>query len=300
MNLTLTVNGWLDEEVIFAQQLGVSHVFVQVDLHQVNPAWDPGSLAGLHNRIEKAGLTLAGICAVIAPKNRGLQTGLKKAEALELACRMVEGAGAAGIGLVRLPTSLFPPSPFRFGGESKTVPALTEEKSSTWLRQLAETATQAGVKLAIPINRPINQLTSPGSQDQANQGIPPGLLESFKNPLIGVDVTPGLLLNFLQEHPPAGLNPSTLNSCQPLWDKIFLVTLENNLDRGAKSVRTRLDAGVVDIAALCWQLKQAGYSGLVRLGEQPHWIGDSAAGHRARAFAAGYLTAVLQGIQKEV
>ncbi len=297
MNLTLTINAWLDEDVIFAQQLGVSHVFAQVDLRQViSPLWDPRSLAGLHNRIEKAGLTLAGICAVIPPQNRGLQSGRQQADELELVCRLIEAAGAAGIGLVRPPTLLVPPLRLKSGRESQTTHDRAQKKLSTSLRRLAEIAARAEVKLAIPVDRPLNDLLSPGNQDQANQGILSGLLESLQNPWMGVDGMPGLLLNFLHESPSARPHPSTITPRQLLWDKIFLVTLENSLYRGSKPVLTRLDAGGVDMIALCWHLKQAGYSGLVRLGEQPHWKGDSQVGHRAQAFATGYLRAVLQAI----
>ncbi len=299
MNLTLTVNGWLDEEVIFAQQLGVKHVFAQVDLHQVvSPQWDPLSLAGLHNRIEKAGLTLAGISALVAPRNRGLPPGVQKTKELEWVCRLIEAAGPAGIGLVLPPPSLFLSSTFRSGNEFQITHKLAQKKLLTSLRRLAETAARAGVKLAIPAGRPLNAPASPGNPDQSAQGILPGLLESLQNPWMGLDGLPSLVSDFLHEHPSTGLDPSCINPRPLFWDKLFLVTLENSLYLGPRPIKTRLDAGGVDLIALCWRLKQAGYSGFVRLGEQPHWKSDTLTGHRARAFAAGYLNAVLKAIQK--
>jgi D-mannonate dehydratase len=300
VNLALTVNGWLDEDVIFAQQLGVNYVLAQVDLYQVvSPAWDPLSLAGLHNRIEKAGLTLVGISSVITPKNRGLQPRLKKGEALELVCRLIEAAGSAGIGLVRPPTWLFQFPTFGSGVETLNPLDPAWKKLTTALQHLAETATRTGVKLAIPVDHPLTDLLMAGNQEKGNQGMLLDLLESLENPYMGLDVTPELLLYFLQEHASAGLNPSKSNRHQPPWDKLFLVTLENSEYRESKPIKARLDAGAVDLIALCWRLKRAGYAGLVRLGEQPHWLGDSQTGHRAQSFGAGYLKAVLEAVQKE-
>jgi len=175
---------------------------------------------------------------------------------------------------------------------------LAQKKLSTLLERLAETAARAGVKLAIPAGRPLNAPASPGNPDQGGQGILPSLLESLDNPFIGLNGMPGLVLDLLHEHPSTGLDPSSISPRLPFWDKLFLVTLENSLYLGPRPIKTRLDAGGVDMIALCWRLKQAGYSGFVRLGEQPHWKGDTLTGHRARAFATGYLRAVLQAIQK--
>ena len=299
MDLALTVNGWLDEDIIFAQQLGVNQVLAQVDLYQVaSPEWDPHSLAGLHNRIEKARMNLVGISATIPSRKRGVP-GLKKAEVLSLVCRLIETAGTAGIRLVRPPTWLFQFPTFGSGSEKLNRLDPAWKKLTTALQHLAEKATRTGVKLAIPADHPITDLLTPGNQEKGNQGMLLDLLESLENPFMGLDVTPDLLLNFLQELPSTGLNSSAGNRQQPPWDKVFLVTLENQEVNGSIPVKARLDSGAVDLIALCWRLKQAGYAGLVRLGEQPHWPGDSQAGHRAQSFGAGYLKAVLEAVQKE-
>ena len=55
MYLTLCVEYGRDDQLIFAQQLGVEHVVMAVE------RWDAASLAHAKNRVEQATLTLAGL-----------------------------------------------------------------------------------------------------------------------------------------------------------------------------------------------------------------------------------------------
>lgn len=81
MYLALCVEYGRDDQLIFAQQLGVGHVVMAVQ------RWDEASLAYAKNRVEQATLTLAGL--------EGLP--LQDAEAAQAALR---AAGANGIDLV--------------------------------------------------------------------------------------------------------------------------------------------------------------------------------------------------------
>ncbi len=81
MYLALCVEYGRDDQLIFAQQLGVEHVVMAVQ------RWDEASLAHAKNRVEQTTLTLAGL--------EGLP--LQDAEAAQAALR---AAGANGIGLV--------------------------------------------------------------------------------------------------------------------------------------------------------------------------------------------------------
>ena len=81
MYLALCVEYGRDDQLIFAQQLGVGHVVMAVQ------RWDEASLAHAKNRVEQATLTLAGL--------EGLP--LQDAEVAQAALR---AAGANGIDLV--------------------------------------------------------------------------------------------------------------------------------------------------------------------------------------------------------
>lgn len=81
MYLALCVEYGRDDQLIFAQQLGVGHVVMAVQ------RWDEASLAHAKNRVEQATLTLAGL--------EGLP--LQDAEVAQAALR---AAGANGVDLV--------------------------------------------------------------------------------------------------------------------------------------------------------------------------------------------------------
>ncbi len=281
MNLTLIINAWLDEDLMFVQQLGVKHVLAQVDLRQAAaPDWPRESLTLLRNRIEKAAFSMAGIAVVMqSPAVDGFPgsnapAALDETAALETLVRLIEEAGVSGIQLVRPPDELF-----HFPARQKLPP----EKLTLVLNRLAEAAAAAGVKLALPTGGVLSRLKRAQ------------LLAILQPPCLGLDATPALLLALLSELPAAGrAADGSQAEAQGLWDKILLSNLENNLKRGTRPLKTRVDAGAFNIPALCWRLKQAGYSGYLCLGQQPHWSDDSAGGHRALAFGAGYLQAILQ------
>ena len=55
MHIALSVQFGRDDQLIFAQQLGVKHVMAQVD------CYDEKTLESLRNRVQRTGLQLAGI-----------------------------------------------------------------------------------------------------------------------------------------------------------------------------------------------------------------------------------------------
>jgi|GEM_PF-2471962 len=82
MHIALSVQFGRDDQLIFAQQLGVEHVVAHVERR-----WDVETLTALKNRVEKTGLKLAGVEAL-------LTTDTQEAVAA------VRAAGAAGIELI--------------------------------------------------------------------------------------------------------------------------------------------------------------------------------------------------------
>ena len=98
MDLALTINAWIDEEVMFAQQLGARHIFASMDpLWAATPGWDAQSLTRLANRVEKAGLVLAGLYATPPVK-----------EPLAWTAQLLRDAAKAKIELLSLSATLIP------------------------------------------------------------------------------------------------------------------------------------------------------------------------------------------------
>ena len=81
MYIALSVEYGRDDQLIFAQQLGVEHVLVSIE------DWDETSLNRVKNRVEKSALQLAGL--------EGLALG-----DVDAASAALRAAGAVGIGLV--------------------------------------------------------------------------------------------------------------------------------------------------------------------------------------------------------
>ena len=267
MDLALTINGWIDEEVIFAQQLGARQVFASLDVRQVaGPGGNSQPLAWLANRITKAGLGLAGLY-VTGGRPGTAETTLAQTAAL------VKAAGAAGIGLFSLSTTMFPAR------------RSTRQPIADGWAPLAEAAAQAGVRLSIPaallVPAPTGGKALPGGQPaDILQNLPPGASA-------GMDAAPELLLGWLQN---AKVGPVLAKG---VLDKLFLISFENRRPPVENSTGDAFD----ELLAVCYRLKQAGYPGLIRLGQPPHWKGDSRQGHRASAYSAGFLRAVLQAFQ---
>ena len=130
MYLALCVEYGRDDQLIFAQQLGVEHVVMAVE------CWDAASLAHAKNRVEQATLTLAGL--------EGLS--LQDAEAAQTALR---ATGANGIGLV---AAARPPAgdraPVGRGGALVGMPVRASSDPPGLARILAA-ADAANVRLAL-------------------------------------------------------------------------------------------------------------------------------------------------------
>ncbi len=275
MDLALTINGWIDEEVIFAQQLGSRQVFALVDRSSFD--WDARSLARLANRISKAGLILAGLHASEAPGSAGGQ----EDAGLWLA-HLAREAAAAGIGLLSFSKALF-----------------TKQRPVQSTLAALEAA-QTGVKLALPLEvlSGIIRLSgkNPLSGEIARRN-PPSLADILRSlpPFAGLDVPPGMLLRLLQD---AALEtaPDTRER-QAFMERLCLVSFE--LAPGTGPFREANRDGFDDLVSACLRLRlrNSGYSGLIRLGRLPGWKGDTRDAHQARAYTTGYLRGVLQAIQ---
>jgi D-mannonate dehydratase len=67
---------------------------------------------------------------------------------------------------------------------------------------------------------------------------------------------------------------------------------------GARLLEAFLDEGTVDVTGAVKACRDAGYRGVLRPASGPCMMEDTAWGHRAMAFSAGYLRAVLQTVER--
>ena len=231
MYLALCVEYGRDDQLIFAQQLGIEHVVMAVE------RWDEASLAHAKNRVEQATLTLAGL--------EGLS--LQDAEAAQTALR---AAGAMGIDLV---AAALPPTGDRapVGRGDALVGRLVRTRGDVpGLARIIAATDAANVRLAL-----------------------------------GADVAgAGMDLDL------ATMSEGDIAEC----GERLLIVRAGNVAAGRQAF---LNEGEVNLPQALLALQRIGFAGPLCAGPPPGLVGDTAWGHKGRAYDLGYLRAVLQTIK---
>lgn len=241
MHIALSVQFGRDDQLIFAQQLGVQHVLAQVD------SYDEKMLVALKNRVEKTGLRLAGI------------DGMRLADA-EQAVAAVRAAADAGIGLIGCAhPSAAPGAPQPIGRGGALVQ--TERAPSVAFPPGMDSVVQAAAEGCVA-------LAWRGRSTPAGMGL-------------------DLPLGDLGDDPDAALDA--------LGSPVYIARA-HNAKGGAPSF---LDEGDVHLPRAVMALKKAGFDGPLLAYQPPGMVGDSAWGHKARAYDLGYLKAVLQALNAQ-
>ncbi|MCJ7550940.1 MAG: hypothetical protein MUQ30_14805, partial [Anaerolineae bacterium] len=92
MHLALTLNPFVDTDLLYAQQLGVDWIVGDV------PAWDYDTLAAACNRVEKSGLVLCGLECLPASLVADALLGQPECEeAIDRVCRIITDVGKLGV-----------------------------------------------------------------------------------------------------------------------------------------------------------------------------------------------------------
>ena len=92
MQLALTMDWMVDNDLIYAQQLGVTHIMAPVS------RWDPAALKGGAHRVRISGMQMAGVDGL--PAN--LLDRIRQRQALDRLARVVPWLGDAGIPVLSL------------------------------------------------------------------------------------------------------------------------------------------------------------------------------------------------------
>lgn len=301
MNLALTVNCWTDEELMFAQQLGTEMVFAEAIPKDANGSWDVEVLRAMRNRIEKAGLKLAGINQLPLEQTFGCDVG--RDTEIEAICRFIDNAGSAGVpllcyewalpavgGLTRLPdgrggalvATVIPPDS---GGASSR---------SEWdgliyfLERALPVAEKAGVRLAYRPGDVFTGCTGWLTTLNSIEGVK-RLMAATPSPSHGLDFRFTVF---------AGAPDADVIEAARFFGskgKLFLITADNL--RGSSPItESFIDEGTIDIVSALRACHEAGFKGTLRPGRQPVMTDDTEWGHKAQALAVGYLRALLQGL----
>ncbi len=269
MKLALTVNAWLDEELMFAQQLGADQVIAWVS--PAEPGLEEGkkpNLAAIRNRVEKAGLELLGLDSSLVPVPNQIPGEAGLSQDIEIYRHLITDAGTAGIHLISY---------------QWTDPQQRWERLAYFLDSILPTAEKAGVRLAGRLNPKafIREWTHQ-THDQLWNNLP--------NPHNGLDFNPGV---------PDLRNGSTLFKSlqQPdLCERLFLITFDHILpDLPAFDLAEGNMTGPLGLLEGLEILHQAGCTASVRPYRPSQDSSD--VDYQALAYAAGYLRASLQTLK---
>ena len=303
MKLALTVNCWMDEELMFAQQFGADQVFAEATPNSGPGLWDAGVLRSMRNRVEKAGLELAGINGLPLPLERTRLGETGRDAEIAAVCKFIAHAGEAGVPLLCYEWT------HRGGGDIERRPdgrggALVASAEAPnrgdaflipewhpllyFLERALPMAEKAGVRIGYC--PPDIFLASSGGQATLNsvEGVK-HLMAATASPIHGLDFRFSIF---------AGTPEADVVEAARFFasnGKLFLVTADN-LCSSSLVTEAFLDEGTIDSVSVLRACRESGFRGTLRPGRQPVMTDDTEWGHKAQALAVGYLRALLQGL----
>lgn len=315
LGLGLTQNLLDEENLRYARQLGATHVVVRGARLGNNGFFEFDELLRMRKLVEAHGLQVEAIENL--PWNhwdrvvRGLEG---RDEQLENVCRTIENMGRAGIptlgyyfsivkvwghwraytsgggrggaGLKSFDYDLVKDAPVEEGG-----PVSVEkmwENLVYFLERAVPVAEKTGVRLAAhQDDPPAVELRGVGrllTDHEAMQR----LIDTVPSPNSGLEFCQGTVAEMGPE--------KTVDAVRRFagQGKIFYVHFRNVKGAFPKFDEVFIDEGDVDMLAAMRAYKEAGYDGVLIPDHAPRVAGDTQFGHRGRAFALGYMRALMQ------
>ena len=306
MKLALALDCQQDEDLIFAQQLGVTHIVARIAQAVDTGLENLPPLASLRNRVEKAGMAFAGVDG-LRPHEKIILGQPGRDEEIKSFCQFIQNAGAAGIPLVGYSWAL-PGGPQtaripKGRGESyisardqqESHLTLTSEQAwenlTYFLERIIPAAEATGVKMACHPDDP--PTTSAG-------GIP-SILNSVESLERLLDISPCSHhgLDFCQGAVAAMPDADLFETIRlfGLKQKIFMAHLSNPKGKLPDATEAFLDEGDTNMVQALQTYLKVGFDGVLRPACTPGMLEDTEWGHKGHAFSVGYLRAVLQALE---
>jgi mannonate dehydratase len=313
MKLALTVNCWSDIDLMYASQFGVTHVVAE-PAAQAGVPWDARTLSAMRNRVQKAGLELAGLDGMPQPNRVG--AGPVSDEEIEAICRFIAEAGMAGIPLVvyswdpagtavreRLPEGRGRAAVRRYECHTQADPAAAEvawEHLTHLLRRVMPVAEKAGVRMACRAGDPPGLPAGDGAAGWPLDSVEAlqRLVDAAPSPFLGLDFRQGVIAQL------PGVDLIDTIRRFGGQHRIFLVEIGNLQVKPPYAVEAFLDErtpqaldttqeGATMLRAL-QAYQEVGFGGAIRPARPPGLVGDTKWGHKGQAFNLGYLRALMQ------
>ena len=301
MHLALTLNPFVDADLLYAQQLGVE--WIVGDL----PGWDADTLGAARNRVVRAGLHLCALdCLPVSLLTAALSEQPSRIEATAQVCRIIEDAGKVGIPSVgyRWPTSDRSTSRNTTQGRGGAVsvvhpvlqgeaPAETEGRKVLWrtlshfLERVVPVAEAAGVRLTYQTDVALAALPK-GERILDSVSELDLLLEVAGSVWHGIDLDHGFATAVLGQRADEVIRHFGSRNA------IFASRIRNlrRTDAGAREHFP--DEDRLALLRALQAYREIGYEGPLCPIVAPDMTDDSLWRHKGQAFAIGYLRGLIQ------
>jgi len=300
-----------DERLQFIKQLGVDDVLLNTPVLPGETHWEFMDLLHLRMRCEDAGLRLAAIENVPRRFYEKVMLGLPgRDEQIEHLATTIRNMGRAGIPILGynwMPNGVWRTSrttPGRGGAKvtsfdmelARNAPlshgrAYTEEEMwanyEVFLKAVIPVAEEAGVKLALhPDDPPVESLGGIARIFCNFEGFRRAM-ELVDSPMNGLDFCHGCW---------SEMGPGVIEALRYFGErgKIFYVHFRDVQGTVPKFQEGFINEGNSDMFEVMKTLKEVGFTGFLIADHVPHMVDDTEWGHRGRAYAIGYMTALLE------
>ena len=301
-----------EEDLLFARQLGIEDVQINqagVSCLPGDRRWETDDLVALRTKAEAFGQRLVAIENVPATFYDKAMLGLPgRDEQIESYQATIRNMGAAGIpilGFHWMPSGVWRTSrttPDRgaqvtsFDYEQAKDAPLSHERvyseDEMWasytyfIRAVAPVAEEAGVRLALhPDDPPVPTLGGVARIMRDFEGFRRAM-EVADSPAVGLDFCQGCW---------SEMGPGVLDAIRYFGSRkqIFYVHLRDVRGHVPSFQETFINTGNVDMLAAMRTYKEVGFDGFFLDDHVPQLVGDTPWGHRSRAYALGYIQALL-------
>jgi len=306
LQLALTANCFDDIQLMMAQQMGVDEIVAEPQ------SWDLATLASMHNRVDKAGLSLVGV-DTLQPElyDKAVQGLSGRDEQIDAVCEAIRCAGAAGVRLISYAWT--PPGPQRtslvVGRGGALVAAYDQEdiannqgvtsptEKQLWdnlahfLGRVLPVAEAAGVRLACrPDDPPVSsQAGVPRILHTAAALV--RLAQMVSSPSHGLDLCHRSLALM------PGADVVALITTLGTQGRLFMARLAFGSGHASRFTETFLDEDT-SLVSVLRAYKGVGFAGPIRVDRPPRLEGDASWGHKGRALDLGYVRALMQLVER--
>ena len=301
MQLALALDARRDDDLMFAQQLGVTDVLATVNPGPDGRRWDAALLAGVRHRVESAGLVFAGLEGLWPHEDIVLGRPARDEE-IEKLCGFIRDAGAGGIPLIAYRWGLDPAGTERadvaLGTERREWPgSLTDEQMwdnlDRFVSRLVPVAADAGVRMACHPDNAAADSRSRTAPILNSAAALTRLLDTAPSPFHGLDFCHGCVDSM------SGVDLLEAIRLFGGRQKIFTARLGNPGGRGREEGHAPFpDDGDMEMVRALQAYMEVGFDGPLLPCRSPGVVGDTAWGHKGHAYSTGYLRAMLQALDR--